>query len=129
MTSLMIYLWTRADIIVNISFGFAFLLGIITTLCGLCFLMTNSDGYDEDARMLKKVFKGLLTAFIVCMLTGIVVPSKKDIAMIYVIPKMANSQTFKELSDSTPEITKLALEALKETLQGMTKKEENNAGN
>ena len=124
MTSLMIYLWTRADIIVNISFGFAFLFGIITTVCGIGLLMATSDGAEQDARLFKKGFKGLLTAFIICMLTGIVVPSKKDIAMIYVIPKMANSQTFKELSDSTPEITKLALEALKETLQGMTKKEE-----
>jgi hypothetical protein len=120
MTSLMVYLWTRADIVVNISFGFAFLFGIITALCGLELL----DGYENDACMLKKCFKGLLISFILCMLTVIVVPSKKDIAMIYVIPKMANSQTFKELSDSTPEITKLALEALKETLQGMTKKEE-----
>ena len=44
--------------------------------------------------------------------------------MIYIIPKMAQSETFNAISKETPEITKLALEALKETLQGMTKKEE-----
>ena len=55
---------------------------------------------------------------------SIFVPSKKDAAMIYVIPKMAHSETFNTLSKETPEITRLALDALKETLQGMTKKEE-----
>lgn len=124
MTSLMIYLWTRADIVVNISFGFAFLFGIVSALCGFGFLTAISEGDEDAARLLKKVLKGLFTAFILCMISGIVVPSKKDIAMIYIIPKMAQSETFNAISKETPEITKLALEALKETLQGMTKKEE-----
>lgn len=126
MSPWLVYLWTRADSVVNASIGFAILSGVTGALCGLCCLMTGFEDYDNEHTALKKVFKWLITIFIILTSIAVLTPTKKDIAMIYVIPKMANSQTFKELSDSTPEITKLALEALKETLQGMTKEEVTN---
>ena len=45
--------------------------------------------------------------------------------MIYVIPKMAQSETFNAISKETPEITKLGLDVLKETLEGLKKENTN----
>ena len=38
-------------------------------------------------------------------------------ALIYVVPKMAQSETFKHITESTPEITKLGLEVLQKELK------------
>lgn len=124
MSAWMVYLWTRADTVASIAGLLAFITGVIGFLCFFCSVYESEQGDEDYALQMKKVSKKFISVFIITLILAIMMPSKKDIAMIYVIPKMANSQTFKELSDSTPEITKLALEALKETLQGMTKKEE-----
>lgn len=123
MNSWMIYLWTRLDIIV-ILFGIlsAVFLFVLSLLCmAYCGCDKNND--KDTIKFLKKIIPKFFLSFIVFLCLAILLPMKKDAAMIYIIPKMAQSETFNAISKETPEITKLALEALKETLQGMTKKE------
>ena len=123
MTSLMIYLWTRLDVILGAS-----IVGIIAScfLTGACVVgyMAEAESYKPDEAKTNR-FKNLIKTFIkigfISLFLAIFVPSKKDAAMIYIIPKMAQSETFNAISKETPEITKLALEVLKETLQDMAK--------
>ena len=126
MTSLMIYLWTRLDPILTASVIAAIISGIMSSIGSLCYAIeVSSYGADtDDAKFCKFIVKKCLPVFIVSVILWVFVPCQKDAAMIYVVPKMAQSETFNTISKETPEITKLALEALKETLQGMTKKEE-----
>lgn len=118
MTSLMVYLWTRLDV-VN---GFCIAGIIMSAIIFGCSLF----GAELDTLDLwwKNIAKKTIFAFVLFSVLLIAIPTQKDAAMIYVIPKISQSETFNTLSKETPEITKLALEALKETLQDMTKKEE-----
>ena len=120
MTSLMIYLWTRLNYINGffILLFFGFLFGAL-----IC-VSFASESYGEEVRGLLKKAKKFVLFSLLPVIAFCFTPSQKDAAMIYIIPKMAQSETFNAISKETPEITKLALEALKETLQGMTKKEE-----
>ena len=120
MTSLMIYLWTR----LNYINGFFILLSVGFLAGAFVCVLIASDLYGEEERgFYKKAKKFVLFSFFPAV-AFCFTPSQKEAAMIYIIPKMARSETFNAISKETPEITKLALEALKETLQGMTKKEE-----
>lgn len=118
MTTLGIYLWTRLDIIL-----FIFVLLTIISLIGLGVVLAHSQMIEmtQDEGTKDRWIRNLLITFIISLTVAVVIPSKKDAAMIYIIPKMAQSETFKEISNNAPEITKLAIDALKETLQGMNK--------
>ena len=126
MNSWMIYLWTRLDPILTASVITAVVSGIISAMCSIGYAVeVASYGEDtDDAKLCKWVVKKCLPVFIASLILWVFVPCQKDAAMIYVVPKMAQSETFNAISKETPEITKLALEALKETLQSMTKKED-----
>lgn len=122
----MIYLWTRLDPILAASVITAIISGMLSAVCSICYgIEFSSYGEDTDgAKFCKYILKKCLPVFIVSVILWVFIPCQKDATMIYVVPKMAQSETFNAISKETPEITKLALEALKETLQGMTKKEE-----
>ena len=126
MSSWMIYLWTRLDPILTASVITAIISGVLSAISSICYGVEFSTyGEDtDDAKFCKYIVKKCLPVFIVSVILWVFIPCQKDAAMIYVVPKMAQSETFNAISKETPEITKLALEALKETLQGMTKKEE-----
>lgn len=126
MSAWLIYIWTRLDPILSAAVVGTIASGMVVALCSIGYSAERSTYSEEtdDAKLLKQIVKKCLQVFVVCLLFWVFIPSKKDSAMIYVIPKMAQSETFNTISKETPEITKLALEALKETLQGMTKKEE-----
>lgn len=120
MTSLMIYLWTR----LNYINGFFILLFVGFLFGAFVCVLIASETYGEDERGFYKKAKKFVLFSLLPVIAFCFTPSQKEAAMIYIIPKMAQSETFNAISKETPEITKLALEALKETLQGMTKKEE-----
>ena len=121
MTTLGIYSWTRLDIIL-----FIFVLLTVMSLIGLGVVLAHSEMIEmtQSKKIKNKWIKNLFITFIISLIAIVLIPSKKDAAMVYIIPKMAQSETFTEISKNTPEITKLAIDALKETLQSMNKKED-----
>ena len=123
MSGWLIYIWTRLNYI-NAFFLLAFagciLLAFVNGMCA-----TNEHDKKESEELEKTAKKHFIRSLIPIIFFCLM-PSQKEAAMIYVIPQMAQSETFNAISKETPEITKLALEALKETLQGMTKKEADN---
>lgn len=121
MTRLMIYLWTRLNYINGffILLFFGFLVGAFACV------MIASEAYSvEEERGFYKKAKKFVLFSLLPLIAFCFTPSQKEAAMIYIVPKMAQSETFTAISKETPEITKLALEALKETLHGIAKKEE-----
>ena len=109
----MIYLWTRLDVVIGFSI-FAF---VISALASFFALMFAIYGFEEERILAKRIYKIPLSIFIVSFLSLLLVPSKDDVALIYVVPKMAQSETFKHIVESTPEITKLGLEVLQKELK------------
>lgn len=110
----MIYLWTRLDIVIGFSVVIMIFstMGLVSSMFGalLCF-------DDEEKAFFKKMVKPCFVVLIVSCLSVLLVPSKDDMALIYVVPKMAQSETFKHVAESTPEITKLGLEVLQKELK------------
>ena len=123
MSGWLIYIWTRLDPVLTASVITSVISGMLSAISSFCYgIEVSSYGADtDDAKFCKFILKKCLPVFIMSVTLWVFVPCQKDAAMIYVVPKMAQSETFNAISKETPEITKLALEALKETLQGITK--------
>lgn len=133
MSYLGIYLWTRLDGLLFV-FGFAAVVSGVLTLLAGCGLAATAETYGTDSTDFKGIFTVFKKLLIVCLITttvAVLIPSKKDAALIYVVPTLAKSETIQEVAKATPEITKLGLDVLKETLEGLKKgngnEQENNS--
>lgn len=113
----MMYWFTRLD-------GINALLTIIGVLCSLT-LIFMTIGYfvtsvDQDAQgifvnnTLKKWLKGLLFPWIFAILGVLFIPTSKEMAMIYVVPSITESQVIKQ---DLPEIYDLGVKSLKNWLK------------
>lgn len=114
MSPWLIYLWTRLNAILWIS-GAGLFLGISATviLIGLW-----SDSRDDDfIEKCKRGVKKLIPINIISLLLLLAVPCRKDAAIIYVIPKIANSEIVKEIPEDMTEIYRTGIKELKETIQ------------
>lgn len=128
MSYLGVYLWTRLDGLLFV-FGFAAIVtGILTMLAG-CGCAASGETYGTDSSDFKRIFIIFKKMLLVCLITttiALLIPSKKDAALIYVVPTLAKSETIQEVAKATPEITKLGLDVLKETLESLKNKEKSN---
>lgn len=90
----------------------------INVLLSICFtlsliiLIINLIEYEENK------FNLPIISTIISGLLLVLIPTKKDAAIIYVTPKLVNS---KFVQDDCPEIAKLGIEALKQQLLEFTK--------
>ena len=116
-TSLM-YWFTRLDPInvlcsVVAVLGF-FIIGITTII----YCVSAADTYSDDAQIVtklcKRFFKILIAPWIVALLGVIFIPTSKEMAMIYVVPHIAESQVIKQ---DVPELYDLGINALKDWLK------------
>jgi len=116
-TSLM-YWFTRLDPInmlcsVVAVLGF-FVIGITTII----YCVSATDTYSDDAqtvtKLCKRFFKILIVPWVVALLGVIFVPTSREMAMIYVVPHIAESQIIKQ---DVPELYDLGINALKDWLK------------
>lgn len=133
MSYLGLYLWTRLDAVLFV-FGFAAVVSGVLALLAGCGCAATGETYGTDSDDFKNIFIVFKKFLLVCLITtaiAVLIPSKKDAALIYVVPTLAKSETIQEVAKATPEITKLGLDVLKETLEGLKKgngnEQENNS--
>lgn len=117
-----LYWITRLDGIDNLFmiilvFGtFALVILSITNGIATC------NTYDDDAALVKKTtskwIKTLLFPWLLALFGIIFVPTSKEMAMIYVVPSITESQVVKQ---DIPEIYDLGVKALKDWLKKETK--------
>lgn len=118
----MMYWFTRLD-------GINTLLTLIGVLCSLT-LIFMTIGYfvtsvDQDEQLLfvnytlKKWIKGLLLPWIFVLLGVLFIPTSKELAMIYVVPSITESQVVKQ---DLPEIYDLGVKSLKNWLKDKAEK-------
>jgi len=131
MSYLGLYLWTRLDGLLFV-FGFvAVVSGILAMFAG-CGCAATAETYGTESSEFRKiipVFKKLLLVCVIATTVAVMTPNKKDAALIYVVPTLAKSETIQEVAKATPEITKLGLDVLKETLEGLKKGNSNEQEN
>lgn len=106
MSAWLVYLWTRLDDINFLFFMFSIILSFCVGITGLV-------GYTDENEECKKSFKKLFFPTILIVLLAVMIPTKKDVTIIYVAPKLMNS---KIITEDCPELAKLGIEALKQQL-------------
>lgn len=117
MTPMQIYVFTRLDSLrmvfgVGCFFSFVVLIGLAIAL--------SDDIYNDIGSELKRVFK-LVSFCLIFFVVGIVfVPSQKEMALIYVLPKIATAENITKLTDTagnTFDIVKMSSDYLKEIVE------------
>lgn len=106
MSAWLIYLWTRLDslnILLNLS-------SIVLLLITIIFFLVGKISLDNSLITMSK--RAGITGIVVIVLS-VLTPTKKDTAIIYVVPKLVNSEI---VMKDCPELAKLGIEALKQQL-------------
>ena len=115
-----LYWITRLDNLCGL-FAFIVVLGtfafVITTIAYFA-----NDPYDDEKagyhRWMKRFGITVFTVFIL----GMVIPSSKEMAMFYVVPRIAESDVIKS---DVPELYNMGVDALKDWLKSNTETKEN----
>ena len=111
------YWFTRLDGL-NVAFAVATFLGIFAVIItAIGFFATSNSEYDNEEKnhnTIKSVLKWLVPTWLICLLGLLFTPTTKEIAMIYVVPHIAESQIIKQ---DIPELYDLGVNALKDWLK------------
>ncbi len=105
-THFTVYLITRLNIILSVFIATAVLSGIGTVVTTLIFL---EDGEFKESQL--KLVKTVMRVSIIILSTSVPVichtPTKKDIAAIYLLPKIVNSEMVQEVPSELTNLLKL----------------------
>lgn len=122
MTPMQIYVFTRLDSL-RMVFGVGCFFSFVVLIAMLIAL--SDDNYEDINSGLKRVFK-LVSLCLIFFVSGIVfVPSQKQMALIYVLPKIATAENITKLTDTagnTFDIVKMSSDYMKEIIE---RKEQN----
>jgi len=110
-----LYLWTRLDSFNHILTLTTVVLVIVLISAGVIRACIEAETYVRNVppTIVRLTSKTAYISVGLMLLLSVAIPSQKDAAMIWVIPKLANS---KVLQQEAGDIYKLAKSALKETL-------------
>ena len=75
-----------------------------------------SDIEDEDYARFFRVIKCSLISCIVCLIPAVFLPTTKEMAMIKVVPMIANSEIVREMPADAGVLYRMGVEAIKEKL-------------
>lgn len=115
MTPLNIYLWQQADTFGNSLCMLASVCGLLGAMITAFSVVAWAEGFFEKV-MLDACRKIGIRAVITCVITATLatlLPSSKTIALMYVLPEIANS---KVMQQDVPELYDMAVKALKDQL-------------
>lgn len=115
-TPLTIYLWQLADVIRD-AFGFpAIVLSLLSLIGAVIWAVLPREEWDdeESKRRFNRIRWAITFISLVCSAGYVLIPSSKTIAMMVVIPKIAES---KVIQKDLPDIYNAAIQALKDQLQ------------
>lgn len=129
-TPSMMYWFTRLDNIHGFCNVLCLLFGLGVIIMIIATVATAADGcYDEtnphcnrNLKFLKKIWLTVCGFLLFGILGSIFVPTSRQMAMIYVVPQITESQVVKQ---DIPELYDLGVNALKDWL----KKDETNGNN
>lgn len=119
----MMYWFTRLDginailSIAGVIMSFA-LLFLIVVYFGET-VSANGQEDEKELNIMKKWIKGLLLPWIFVLLGVLFIPTSKELAMIYVVPSITESQVIKQ---DLPEIYDLGVKSLKNWLKDKAEK-------
>lgn len=108
-----IYLWQLADKLIKASEALCFLTIIITASTFIAWLVTMENGEEPFKKATRNLLKAIGVFFTALTITTLI-PDSKTIAMMLIVPEIAQS---KVIQQDVPELYNMAIEALKSTMQ------------
>ena len=126
-TPFQIYIFTRLDVLCRV-FGFMIVFGFILSLfSGGLYLAA----YDDDEPVKKcagRICKVCLFMLCFGVLGTVLVPSRKEAAAIWAVPKVVNNQQVQSIGTNTLNLAEMGLEYLQQLLTEKkgNKKNDNN---
>lgn len=134
MSGFMLYLFTRLDSFCSLLSGLAVVSIICLFVLSMLYLIFKKlDGRYYDAeeeryvyewiKVYEKHIKKLLRLVFILVTLKTLIPSSKEASLIYVIPKLSNSEITDKLKKDVPDIYNLAMEAIKEKITDSSKTE------
>lgn len=117
-----VYLFTRLGAI-NFAIGVVFIISAIISIGSLVGVLFKSDD-DKVVKCLWRFFKKSLFISVPSMLLFISIPSQKDAAAIYLLPKLANSEFAKEAQKLPTDAVKLMQKKLELWISDMDVKKD-----
>ena len=109
MTHFEMYLFTRLDNLCTVLCVTAFSLIVVLILLSIFYGVSRMDRHDDVAeKCLQGVKKTLLPA-IVFVLLAVAVPTQKEAAAIYLIPKLVNNEQVQDIAGKSLDILTLKL--------------------
>jgi len=113
-TPLTIYLWQLADKLISCAELFSFFLGFAVVIAVIGFIAVLADDCDDQLKTFSARILIVVSIFFSLAISLVTfVPSSKTVAMMVIIPEIANS---KVLQQDAPDIYNAAVEALKGAL-------------
>lgn len=113
-----VYWVLMLDNIGNLAQGGVILILIIAAIS--CYIIMESGGTtQQDIRSLKRLCKILIAPFIIFLMISVFIPTTKQMAAIYLIPKIVANKDIQQLP---PKLSKLALEYVNKELDLREKK-------
>jgi amino acid transporter len=128
MNWLTVYLFCKMEAFAELFAFFGVLGLIVSAIFIIIFFAIEIDSYREEnkekaIKKRKTAIKAAIICFIV-LLFAIAIPTKKEIATIIILPKIANSEIVKELPNDILDFYGLAKQYLKEQLTVENKTEQ-----
>lgn len=112
MSGWLIYFITRMEYIQGML-GVMVCAGIASSLMALIFWVCSVDNGDKDIENLARhlFFKRILPALFISAILFCLIPGTKDMAAIYLIPKIVNNEQIQKIPDNTLNLLNSKLEA------------------
>lgn len=112
-TPSLIYWITRLDSVI-VSATIALILSLIVSVAvSFAYAIVKYGEKNDDADALAKPLKHLFSVLAISTVVAVFVPSSKEVAAMIVIPRVANSESVKDISEGIVTLAKEWIEELK----------------
>lgn len=120
--SLVIYLISICDSIQNVTITGVIIVATGFVMLGIAFIGAVVTGEDETETKLKPLLtRWLAVPLIVCTILAVFIPSSKTVAAMYVMPKIAQSETVQELGQGVVDLAKAWIQEAMPEKKGTSK--------
>lgn len=112
-----IYYILKLDSLVGFCVVFSICFGLFAFVSAIAWIVNNNEQRYETAKNCKKRFFQATIVFFVALFIALVIPTTKEMAMIKVIPAIANSEAVDTLKGDAKDLYNLGIKATKEKLK------------
>jgi H+/Cl- antiporter ClcA len=112
-----IYYILKLDSLVGFCVVFSICFGLFAFLSACAWIANSNEQRYETAEKCKKRFFKATIVFFVALFIALVIPTTKEIAIIKVIPAIANSEAVDTLKGDAKDLYNLGMSAAKEQLK------------